>query len=328
MQIFPVSRADSDQTLIKYLSRILPEAGSGFLFKQLRKKNIMLNDVKATGREKLKAGDEIKIYMTDETIATFSGKVSNSGINSSLVDVSGYMQAFDRFGQPSVIYEDDNILIFVKPSGVLSQKAKPEDLSANEWMIGYLLKTGSKTTESLSKFTPSICNRLDRNTAGLMLFGKTVFGANLLNRIIKDRSLQKYYRTVVFGRFDHEGNVESYLYKDERTNKVSLFDEPVPGASLISADFTLVKYNPDKDLSEVEILLHTGKSHQIRAQLSYLDHPVYGDRKYSGEQSRNKGHGSHILVAYKLLFPELPDYPELSEKEFSIDVGPYVNNLV
>ena len=161
-----------------------------------------------------------------------------------------------------------------------------------------------------------------------MLFGKTVFGTNLLNRIIKDKSLQKYYITVVHGNFDLKGTFSSYLYKDERTNKVTIFDEPVSGASLISADFKALKYNKENDLSKVEVLLHTGKSHPIRAELMHLNFPVYGDRKYSGREDRNTGRTGHLLVAYKLIFPELPDYPSLSGLKIEIDTTSFTEKLV
>ncbi len=328
MQKYSISLSDSDQTLIKYLTRILPAAPQGLLFKQLRKKNIILNGQKASGREKLKSGDEISVFFSDDTIAKFSLAGDSVTKEPTSKGTSAYFKALDRFGQPNIKYEDENVLVFFKPEGILSQKAKPEDLSANEWIIGYLLKSGKLDPDSLDKFTPSVCNRLDRNTAGLMLFGKTVFGTNLLNRIIKDKSLQKYYITVVHGNFDLKGTFSSYLYKDERTNKVTIFDEPVSGASLISADFKALKYNKENNLSKVEVLLHTGKSHQIRAELMHLNFPVYGDLKYSGGEDRNTGRKGHLLVAYKLIFPELPDYPSLSGLKIEIDTTSFTEKLV
>lgn len=355
MQEFTIPQSDSDQTLIKYLSRLMPGVTQGFLFKQLRTKNILLNGSKATGREKLGTGDVIRVYMRDETIEKFrmvtplmtekrgpEGPYKAGGTTGALqIDVSGYLKAFDRFKDPDIRYEDDNILVFVKPSGMLSQKAEAGDLSANEWILGYLLHSGKLKEESLVSFTPSVCNRLDRNTAGLMLFGKTVFGTNFLNRIIKDKSLQKYYKTVVYGRLTAEGTVTSYLLKDHKTNKVKVFDNFEPGSALISADIKPLRYDADRDLTEVEVLLNTGKSHQIRAQLAHLGHPVYGDVKYmEGKNAsfslKEKGHAAlrnggrpegHVLVAYRLLFPVNDDIPEVSGLDIRINTKPYLKGL-
>ncbi len=364
MQEFTIPQSDSDQTLIKYLSRLMPCVTQGFLFKQLRTKNILLNDSKATGREKLKPGDVIKIYMRDETIEKFrmpvsslTGEKSHEGARklkgTAHIDISCYRKAHERFGDPDIRYEDDNVLVFVKPSGLLSQKAEAGDLSANEWIIGYLLDNGRVREEDLVSFTPSVCNRLDRNTAGLMLFGKTVFGTNFLNRIIKDKSLRKYYITVAYGRLSLEGTVTSYLLKDHKTNKVRIFETEVPGSSPISTVLKPLRYNSDRDLTLVEVLLNTGKSHQIRAQLAHLGHPVYGDVKYmdpgkarfamaadtdpsfvKGRRPDIKGNGKgkdagpgHLLVAYRLLFPANDDIPGVSGLDIRIDTKPYLSGL-
>ncbi len=314
MKEFEVKKKDSNQTLFKYLVRLLPGAPTGLLHKQLRNKNIVLNGAKSDGRDILKEGDNVRIFMSDETI----GKFSNSGTEN---DVSLYSAALDRFGVPDILYEDEDVLVFNKPAGILSQKAEASDLSANEWIIGYLLKEGRLAPDSLASFTPSVCNRLDRNTVGLMLFGKTVYGTNLLNTMVRDHTLKKYYKTIVHGHFDKEGRISSYIVKDEASNKVKVFSEERPGSSLISAEFKLLNYNRASDLSEVEVLLYTGKSHQIRAQLSHLGFPVYGDRKYGSAKDSKAEH--HVLIAYRLLFPELLNHAELSGKEIKIDTRQY-----
>ncbi len=318
MQEFEVKKKDSDQTLIKYLGRLLPAAPVGLLHKQLRNKNIVLNGARSDGRDILKEGDRVRIYMSDETIGKFSGKSTEN-------DVSAYMAAFERFGAPDILYEDEDVLVFNKPAGILSQKADASDLSANEWIIGYLLKEGKLDPASLVSFTPSVCNRLDRNTVGLMLFGKTVYGTNLLNAMVRDHSLKKYYKTIVHGHFDKEGRISSYIVKDEVSNKVKVFSEERPGSSLISAEFKLLNYNRASDLSEVEVLLYTGKSHQIRAQLSHLGFPVYGDRKYGSEGDIKSKH--HVLIAYRLLFPELLNHAALSGKEIVLDTRQFFKDF-
>lgn len=314
MKEYIISKADSGQTLIKYLGRILKEAPNGLIHKQLRNKNITLNGKKATGFEKLSEADSVKVFMSDETIAKFSKAFESEA----KVSVKEYEKAYKTFGKPRIIFENDHIIVFDKPVGVLSQKAKQDDISANEWLIGYLL-CEKKESLDLDRFKPSVCNRLDRNTAGLMLFGKTVFGTNLLNKIVKDKSLKKYYKTLVHGKFEYTGLKKSYLLKDEAANKAELFDSKVPGSSEIAAEFKPLRYSKKNNISEVSVLLLTGKSHQIRAQLESMGYPVLGDKKYGN--SKDKGLSHHILYAEKLVFPELKDLPELSGREFCIDTS-------
>ena len=314
MKEYIISKADSGQTLIKYLGRILKEAPNGLIHKQLRNKNITLNGKKATGFEKLSESDSVKVFMSDETIAKFS----NAAESEAKVSVDEYVKAYKTFGKPRIIFENGHIIVFDKPVGVLSQKAKSDDISANEWLIGYLL-CEKKESLDLDRFKPSVCNRLDRNTAGLMLFGKTVFGTNLLNKIVKDKSLKKYYKTLVHGKFEYTGIRRSYLLKDERANKVKLFDEHVPESSEIAAEFKPLRYSKKNHISEVSVLLLTGKSHQIRAQLEFMGFPVIGDKKYGNSKEKSLSH--HILYAEKLIFPKIPDLPELSDREFCVDTS-------
>ena len=316
MKEYTITKADSGQTLIKYLGRILKEAPSGLLHKQLRNKNITLNGKKATGAEKLAEADLVKVFMSDETILKFSGALETS---ESSISVKEYEDAYKRLGRPRIIFENDHIIVFDKPEGILSQKAKKDDISANEWLIGYLLFEKKISPSDLTHFKPSVCNRLDRNTAGLMLFGKTVFGTNLLNEIVKDKSLKKYYKTVVLGEFKYSGLKKSYLLKDEKSNKVELFDKKVPGSSEIAAEFKPLRYSKKNDITEVSVLLLTGKSHQIRAELEHLGFPVLGDKKYGNSKDKRLSH--HILYAERLVFPVLKDLPELSDKEFTVDTS-------
>ncbi|MBP5151963.1 MAG: RluA family pseudouridine synthase, partial [Lachnospiraceae bacterium] len=276
----------------------------------------------------LKESDEVKIFFSDETFEKLSSADAVKSTGDTKV-IRLYKQALEKFGHPHILYEDEHVLIFYKPEGVLSQQADSKDLSANEWIIGYLLDKGAVSEESLSRFTPSVCNRLDRNTEGLMLFGKTLFGTNLLNRIIKDKSLKKFYVTLVRGRFTDSGRKVSYMVKDRTNNQVSVYDSEVPGSVRTEAEFKPLSYYKDSDLTKVEVLLLTGKTHQIRAELDHLGFPVVGDRKYgSDHRNTDSKTAHHVLIAYKLIFPELPEHEALSGKVFSVDTDEILNKYI
>lgn len=307
MQNFIISKEDSGQTAIKYLNRIFKDAPQGLLYKQIRKKNITLNSVKMTGSEKIKEGDVIAVFMSDETIAKFSGKA--------VKDVSEYLNAYKTLEPLDIVYEDSHVIIADKPVGILSQKSRPEDLSANEWLIGYLLEKKAVSLDSLSTFTPSVCNRLDRNTGGLIIFGKSAFGSVRMNSLIRERKVRKFYKTIVCGEITSSKDEHLYLSKDEKNNKVTVSSEKIPGYDEIHTSYVPLRLNKDGNLSELEVELFTGKPHQIRAHLAYLNHPVLGDSKYGNSKMNSKYKTfTQILYAYRLIFPVMDDYPELSSK--------------
>lgn len=314
-----ITPKEAGQRLDKYLHRILPEAGNSFLYKMLRKKNITLNGKKADGSEKVAAGDQVSIYFSEETLAKFMGQGQTAR-----QDKSAYSEAFRKLSPIPVLYENEHILLADKPSGVLSQKACGSDLSLNEWLTGYLLESGFMTEGELTRFRPSVCNRLDRNTSGIVLCAKSLRGAQMLGTLLKERTLHKYYQLYVKGRIEKEEQIEGYLAKDERLNKVFVSFEKPAGKETDSAEIR-TKYRPlrierDKTLLEVELI--TGKSHQIRAHLSGVGHPLLGDFKYGdrawNESYRQKfGVQSQLLHAYKVVFPSLDDpFSDISGRTF------------
>lgn len=336
-----ITNREAGQRFDKYLHRILPNAGSGFLYKMLRKKNITLNDRKADGSEKTAVGDCVKIFFSQETLDKFMGRypdeasgsvcalkqgIDPDGIAGRMEEAASYMQEFRRayrqFTDITVIYEDDHILIADKPAGILSQKAVKTDLSLNEWLIGYLIEKGGLSESELAYFKPSVCNRLDRNTSGMVLCGKTLKGAQLLSNLLKDRTLHKYYQLYVKGSIKEAQLVEGYLVKDEKRNKVMIM--PVSGSSdhgaYIQTRYTPLRQETDKTLLEVELI--TGKPHQIRAHLASIGHPLLGDYKY-GDRAWNEryrqqfGVRSQLLHAYKVVFPPLDEpFADLGGRTF------------
>ncbi len=290
MKEIPVTNESAGQRLDKFLKRLLPSCPGSLLYKQLRKKNITLNGMKADGHELLTAGDVVSVFFSDETYEKFSAVEH--------IDVSGYINAFNKFGKIEVVYSDKDILIFNKPAGLLSQQSASGELSINDYLIGYLLSRGDIKAEELSSFRPSICNRLDRNTSGLILCSGSLQGARFLNKILSEREAEKYYLALVKGRFEKEGIHTSYVKKDEKNNKLLFADKAVDGSVKIMTGFEVIQEGDDASLLKVR--LYTGKSHQIRAHLSYLGHPIIGDPKYGGKglysASRQMLHAYEIRV--------------------------------
>ena len=320
MQSVIIGSNQAGQRFDKFLHKYLPEAGSGFLYKMLRKKNITLNERKADGKELLKEGDRVTFFFSDETFSKFSGLLVMSEVDEAASpkdvpenrQIQQYMDAYKKYaGKISVLYEDENVLIANKPAGILTQKAEAKDMSLNEWLVGYLLHKGSISGEELRTFRPSVCNRLDRNTSGIVLCGKSLPGLQALSRVIKDRTIRKFYRTICVGEMKKSAVLNGYLKKDERTNRVTVVRENPGGdsknyAPIHTAYHPLVT-NGKYTLLEVELI--TGKTHQIRSHLASVGHPIIGDGKY-GNQKANQffrkeiGLQNQLLHAYRLEFPQ------------------------
>jgi 23S rRNA pseudouridine955/2504/2580 synthase len=304
MQEIIVSTNEAGQRFDKLLAKYLNEAPKSFIYKMLRKKNIVLNGKKATGNEKLEVGDSVKLFLSDETIEKFSK-----------VTVQKTKQKLD------VIYEDENILLINKPVGMLSQKAEAKDESLVEHIITYLLESGQLTEEELRKFKPSICNRLDRNTSGLVVAGKSLLGLQKMGELFKERSMKKYYRCLVVGEVKEKQYIKGFLYKDETINKVMISQEEVIDSLPIETEYEPLWTNGKCTLLEVHLI--TGRTHQIRAHLATIFHPIVGDYKY-GNRKINDVYKqkykleSQLLHAYRLELPELNgELENISLKQFT-----------
>lgn len=300
-----VKELEAGQRLDKFLHKYLKEAPNSFLYKMMRKKNIVLNGKKVVGSEQIKEGDSIKLFLAEETIEKFMGQAVT-------VDITTlYKKAYAELKGIQVVSEYEDVLFINKPAGILSQRAEGKDLSANEWLIGYLLDSKAITAEDLKTFKPSVCNRLDHNTSGLLVCSKTLLGSQEMARILKDRSLHKFYRCLIHGKCELDGVYEAFLYKDEKNNKVTVY-EALDKVSVslkdkvkpIKTGVKAIKYFNNNDYTELEIELFTGKTHQIRAQMEALGFPLVGDLKYAGGEHKAKTHGQ-MLHAYRLVFPEM-----------------------
>lgn len=321
MQTVIVKEAEAGQRLNKYLNKYLPKAPNSFIYKMLRKKNIVLNGKKADGSEKVNEGDEIKLFLADATIMEFSAKAADNKMTVRQNAEKNKTLLKSTDAAEWIVYEDDNVIFFNKPAGILSQKAVTSDVSMVEYMLAYLTDTGYLMAGEQRGFKPGICNRLDRNTSGLLIAGKTLPGLQAMSEAIKERRVRKFYRCIVKGVIDREETVDGYLYKDERHNTVTVTkqtDKDLADRQMkICTRYIPIASNGFSTLLEVELI--TGRTHQIRAHLASEGHPLAGDAKY-GDKEYNRyfkkkyGLCAQLLHSYRL---EIPDKDFLKIKDSS-----------
>ena len=304
MKLITVAEHEAGQRLDKLLAKYLDQAPKSFFYKMLRKKNITLNGKKAAGNEKLVVRDEIRLFLSDETIAGFTGKKE-------IVHTSGKLD---------IVYENRHMMLINKPCGVLSQRAEKEDISVVEQLISHLLETGEVTEDMLATFRPSVCNRLDRNTSGILVAGKTLLGLQTMSELIQKRELRKFYLCIVSGVVKEASEAKGFLWKNEKTNQVKILKKQEGDAKPIHTRYRPLADNGRDTLLEVELL--TGRTHQIRAHLASIGHALYGDTKYGKTElnrrlSKEFGLKHQLLHAYCLEMPVLTgEFSDLSQKKF------------
>lgn len=314
MKLVTVKENEAGQRLDKFLAKYMDKAPKSFFYKMLRKKNITLNQKKAEGCERLKIGDEIRLFLSDETIDSFSSHQQ-------------YTKASRKASYPKleIIYEDAHILLLNKPAGLLSQKSMPEDVSLVECLISYLLESNQIGEEELKSFRPGICSRLDRNTSGLVAAGKSLAGLQAMNELIRTHQVHKLYRCITMGVIEKSQKIEGWLRKNEKTNQVTIYQKEKKGSLFICTEYLPLKYLSinGRTYTELEVNLITGRSHQIRAHLSSIGHPLIGDPKYGNPQTNNFfsqqfGLKHQLLHAFCLEFPKLDGIlTPLSNKRFT-----------
>lgn len=317
MREIVIRENESGQRLDKFLAKYMALAPKSFFYKMMRKKNITLNGKKAQGKEQLKQGDVVRLFLSDETVEKFRPK-----------------QTVYARKELDILYEDRHTLFVNKPAGMLSQKAKPSDQSLVEYLTAYLLESRQLTEEELRTFHPSVCNRLDRNTSGIVAAGKTLAALQTLSAMFRERSVRKYYLCLVYGVVSGEKKIRAFLTKDGRTNRVTVERKkgtPNSGAdisdgkeSFIETEYRALRTDGEVTLMEVHLI--TGKTHQIRAHLAAEGYPIIGDYKYGNRDvndifRRKYGLTSQLLHSYRLCFPECEgELAELSGKEIKAPV--------
>ncbi len=299
MREFLVGKNDAGQRLDRFASKAAPALPSSLLQKYLRRKEIKVNGRPAPGDARLAEGDVVRLYIPEEF---FEGSGSRG-------------DDWRAVGTPelSVAYEDENILIADKKPGMLCHAA--EGWSAGTLLANiqaYLRQKGEWDPRRENSFAPALCNRIDRNTSGLVIAAKNAAALRIMDEKIRGREIEKTYLCAVLGRpRPAEGRLENYLFKDAKKNQVYVYDAPRSGARTAVTEYrTLTSRN---GISLVECRLITGRTHQIRAQLAHVLCPLLGDGKY-GQERKNREYGERrqALCSYRLRFAFTGDAGELA----------------
>lgn len=288
MRIINVNRNDAGQRLDKFLSKAVKGLPTSMMYKYIRLKKIKVNGSRAQPNDMLAEGDEIALYIRDEFFDSPEG------------DVEALFRIVPKI---DVLYEDPNILLLNKRPGVLVH----EDASAGENTLilhvkAYLAQKGEYDPRAEQSFAPALCNRIDRNTGGIVIAAKNADALREMNEKIRNDEVRKFYYCVVHGRMPkREDTLRAYLKKNSADNLVSVSDEERSGWKEIVTKYRLLADRQGLSLLEVELV--TGRTHQIRAHMAHIGHPLLGDGKYGvNRRDRERGYKYQALYAYRLAF--------------------------
>ncbi len=295
MQEWTITKNDANQRLDKFLTKSLPTLSQPLLYKYLRIKRIKVNGKRAEQNYRLAEGDRLQLYLNDE-----------------FFEKKPVIPAAKHFPAPNVVYEDENILLVNKPAGLVVHE---DDRGSGDTLIArilsYLTEKGEYDPQKEHSFVPALCNRIDRNTSGIVIAAKNAEALRILNQKVKDREIDKRYLCAAAGRLPPQGELKAFMRKDERHNEVKVFSHPVPDGKTMLTNYRVIRAGKDASLLEVELI--TGRTHQIRAHLAYIGHPLIGDGKYGDRRLNEKFHcKAQLLCAYKLTFRFTTGAGELS----------------
>ena len=278
-----VNHNDAGQRVDKFLLKLMPAMPKNLLYKLIRKKDIRLNSVRCQGTEFLKEGDILSIYAKEE-----------------FFKVHPEMHFMQANGTPEILHEDDNFLIVYKPSGMVAHSNEKGTLSLLDEVQKYLYNKGEYSPEHEQTFAPALCNRIDRNTEGIVISAKNSTALRMMNELIRERKIQKNYIAITsFHLPEHSATCTAFLMKDEKRNQVSVSDKPHgKNWKPIQTRYEVLAQKGSFQL--VRITLLTGRTHQIRAHLAHLGAPLLGDPKYNATKSDEE---NQCLCAWELQFP-------------------------
>ncbi len=294
MRQIEISKNDSGQRLDKFLTKRFKSMPKSLMYKYIRTKYIKLNGKRCEIASRLQEGDILTLYIKDE----FFEAVPNE---------------YDFLKAPlklDIIYEDDNIILLNKKPGLI---VHPDENYHFDSLIArvqhYLYEKKEYDPEAENSFAPALVNRIDRNTGGIVIAAKNAESLRILNQKLKDREMKKLYLCIALGRFEKkEALLVDYLEKNENKNKVYIYHKPGPDRKIIKTRYRVIAEKNNFSLLEVDLL--TGRTHQIRAHLAGIGHPLLGDGKYGkNEINRKMGYKWQALYSYQLTF------------EFTTDAG-------
>ena len=307
MKELTIQKNDAGQRLDRFLGKAVPLLPASLAQKYIRLKRIKLNGGRAERDSRLQAGDVLQLYINDE-----------------FFDKPREDNAFLTVATPklSIVYEDEHILLVDKRPGLAVHPHDGAEYGRTliDHIQAYLYQKKEWRPREENSFTPALCNRIDRNTGGIVIAAKTAMALRVMNQKIKDRELDKRYLAIVEGCPKRkEGSLKGYLFKDAKKNKVFVTDSPQPGSKSCQTNYKVL--STGKGLSLVECELITGRTHQIRAQFAHAGHPLLGDGKY-GKLDKKYDRNYQALYSYKLTFCFTTDAEELeylNGKSFRVD---------
>lgn len=307
MKSFTINKNDSGQRLDKFITKSVPLLPKALLYKYIRIKRIKVNGKRSEISTRLNTGDIVDLYINDEFFEAAPERFD-------------FLKASKNL---NILYEDENILLCDKKVGVLCH---PDDREYIDTLIGrikrYLYEKGEYNPNDENSFVPSLVNRIDRNTGGIVIAAKNAESLRILNQKMKDRELHKFYLCVVHGTPKNKSGVlQGYLTKNEDKNLVKVSSKKTNDSKEIRTKYKVLDSNDDLSLIEVELL--TGRTHQIRAHFASIGHPLLGDGKYgTNAQNKKYGYKKQFLYSYKLIFDFSTDSGILSYlngREFEVN---------
>lgn len=287
MKSFTVNTNDAGQRLDKFVTKAVPSLPQALMYKYIRTKRIKINGKRGEISTRLNKGDTVDMYINDEFFAEKPERFDFLRASKSI----------------EIIYEDENIMLLDKKVGLLSH---PDEGEYTDTLITrverYLYEKGEYSPNAENSFAPALANRIDRNTGGIVIAAKNAEALRILNQKIKDREINKTYLCIAHGHFKKpQATATAYLTKNEKKNKVEVTDRQTPGSKEIRTQYTVL--GERDSLSLVRVNLLTGRTHQIRAHLAHLGHPLLGDGKYgTNALNKAKGYKKQCLYSYRLEF--------------------------
>ncbi len=287
MKTVIIDKNNANQRVDKFLMKYLPRAPKSFIYKLIRKKDVKVNGKKVEGSYILQLDDEVRIFLYEDKFLEFASQK----------EIRQLPITFD------VLFEDENILVVNKPAGLLVHEDNEKEFNTlSNQVLNYLKQKGEYDDSIESTFIPGPVHRLDRNTSGIVIFGKTLMALQTLNEMMKQRNcIEKTYLTIVAGKVDHDLDLVDYVRKNEKEGKMYLASD---GLKMHTKVHPLIAHD---DFSYVEVKIITGRTHQIRVHMASVNHPVIGDSKYGdfelNKMIKKKYHLDHqYLHAHKIKF--------------------------